>query len=73
MHNLAFTLSKQGSHDGAVELLTRAYDGFRQVLGAEHPRTLETGKILKDLMVQSQPPPSKGKSQRQNKRDCVIV
>jgi hypothetical protein len=25
------------------------------------------------LMVQSQPPPSKGKSQRQNKRDCVIV
>ena len=42
MNALAIVLKNQGTHDEAEKNQRRALEGYRRVLGQEHPRTFES-------------------------------
>lgn len=48
-NNLAWTLYRQGEHQAARDLMARAVEGRRRVLGEEHPWTQTSIKSLRHL------------------------
>jgi len=50
MHNLSLTREAQGDVDGVRAVLERALEGRGQVLGEQHPDTVDTERILGRLL-----------------------
>jgi len=60
MHNLGVLLLNTGDTESGLQLLRKALDGRRQVLGEDHPDTIQTAELLAEYEAQSQAHPQAG-------------